>query len=142
MNLEFKNGCKNELEDNNEKSCSRFTNKVPLKIDFRADLTHEFIPKAWELKNLVFLVTKYSIITVKIAAAEIIKSIILKNTIGSEFGEKYENFDATYDHHVDQMLSIARYTTKADREIPDFLQTFELCCIFLVKILKFIITKV
>lgn len=86
--------------------------------------------------------TKYSIITVKIAAAEIIKSIILKNTIGSEFGENYENFDATYDRHVDRMLSIARYTTKADSEIPDFLQTFESWCIFLVKILKLIITKV
>ena len=44
VNFDFKNGCKNEFEDNNEKSCSRFTNWVPLKIDFRADWTHKSIP--------------------------------------------------------------------------------------------------
>ena len=46
---DFKNGCKNEFEDNNEKSCSWFKNKVPQKIDFRADGTHESHPTAWEL---------------------------------------------------------------------------------------------
>ena len=49
MNFDFINGCKNEFEDNNEKSCSRLKNRVPLKIDFRADWTHESIPTAWEL---------------------------------------------------------------------------------------------
>ena len=48
MNFDFKNGRKNEFEDNNEKSCSRFK-KSPLEIDFRADWTHESIPTAWEL---------------------------------------------------------------------------------------------
>ena len=49
VNFDLNNGCKNEFEDNNEKSCSRFKNKVPRKIDFRADRTHESIPTAWEL---------------------------------------------------------------------------------------------
>ena len=40
----------NEFEDNNEKSCSRFKERVPQKIDFRADWTHESVPTAWELK--------------------------------------------------------------------------------------------
>ena len=52
MNFDFKNECKNEFEDNNEKSCSRFKNRVPVKIDFRADGTHESIPTAWELTKL------------------------------------------------------------------------------------------
>ena len=50
MNFDLKNGCKNEFEDNSEKSCSRFINRVPFKIDFRADWTHESNPTAWELK--------------------------------------------------------------------------------------------
>ena len=29
VNFDFKNGCKNEFEDNNEKSSSRFENRVP-----------------------------------------------------------------------------------------------------------------
>ena len=48
VNFYFKNGCKNEFEDNKEKSCSRFKNRAPLKINFRADWTHESIPTAWE----------------------------------------------------------------------------------------------
>ena len=40
VNFDFKNGCKNEFEVNNEKSESRFKNRVPLKIDFRADWVH------------------------------------------------------------------------------------------------------
>ena len=56
MNFDFKSGCKNEFEDNNEKSCNRFENRVPLKIDFRADWTHESIPTAWELKNYISLI--------------------------------------------------------------------------------------
>ena len=50
-NLDFKNGCINEFEDNKEKSCSRFKNRVSLKIDFWANWTHESNPTAWELKN-------------------------------------------------------------------------------------------
>ena len=49
MILYFKNGSKNEFKDDNEKSCSRFKNRVPLKIDFRADWAHESNPTAWEL---------------------------------------------------------------------------------------------
>ena len=53
VNFDFKNGCKNEFADNNEKSCSRFKNRVPiLKIDFRADWTHESNPTAWEVRHL------------------------------------------------------------------------------------------
>ena len=51
VNLDFKNRCKNEFEDNNEKSCSRFKNRVPFKIDFRTDWTHESNPTAWKLKK-------------------------------------------------------------------------------------------
>ena len=50
LNLNFKNGCKNEFQDNNEKSWSWFINGVSQKIDFRADGTHESQPTAWELK--------------------------------------------------------------------------------------------
>ena len=49
VNFGFKNGCKNEFEDNNEKSFKRLKNRVPLEIDFRADSTHESIPTGWEL---------------------------------------------------------------------------------------------
>ena len=36
MNFDFKNGCKNEFEDNNEKSCNLSRNRVFHKIDFKA----------------------------------------------------------------------------------------------------------
>ena len=36
MNFDFKNGCKNEFKDNNEKSCSWSRNRVSHKIDFKA----------------------------------------------------------------------------------------------------------
>ena len=49
--FDFKNGCENEFEDNNKKSCSRFENRVPLKIDFRAYESHESHPTAWELRH-------------------------------------------------------------------------------------------
>ena len=49
VNFDFKNECQNEYEDNKEKLCSRFKNRVPLKIDFRADWTHESISTAWVL---------------------------------------------------------------------------------------------
>ena len=58
VNFDFKNTCKNEFEDNNEKTCSRFKNESPLKIDFRADWTHESNPTAWELKFRVSIISK------------------------------------------------------------------------------------
>ena len=51
--FDFKNGCRNDFEDNNEKSCSPFKNKFPLKIDFRDDWTHESNPTACELRSKV-----------------------------------------------------------------------------------------
>ena len=33
----------------NEKTCRRFKNRVPLKIDLKAEWTHESMPTAWEL---------------------------------------------------------------------------------------------
>ena len=59
VNFDFKNGRKNEFEDNNEKSCSRLKNRVPLKIDFTADWTHESNPTAWELKKLLRNLSAY-----------------------------------------------------------------------------------
>ena len=53
MNFDFKNGCKNEFEENKEKYYSRFKNRVPHKIDFRADWTYESNPTAWELNLLL-----------------------------------------------------------------------------------------
>ena len=53
VNFDFNNVCKNEFEDNNEKSCSRFENRVPLKSDFRAEWTPESNPTAWELRWLI-----------------------------------------------------------------------------------------
>ena len=50
VNSDFKNGCKNEFQDNNEKSCSWLKNKVPQKFDFRAAGTQESHPTAWKLK--------------------------------------------------------------------------------------------
>ena len=35
MKFDFKNGCKNEFKDNNEKSCSWSRNRVSCKIDFK-----------------------------------------------------------------------------------------------------------
>ena len=52
-NLNFKYWCKNEFQDNNEKSCSWFRNRVPQKIDFRADEPHESHPPAWELMEKI-----------------------------------------------------------------------------------------
>ena len=50
VNFYFKNGCKNESEDNNEKSCSRFRNRET----------------AWELSKLIFVrLTLYSAIFLK-----------------------------------------------------------------------------
>ena len=36
IDLDFKNGCKNEFKDNDEKSCSWSRNSVSPKIDFKA----------------------------------------------------------------------------------------------------------
>ena len=40
INFDFKNGCKNEFEDNNEKSYSRSRKRVCHKIDFKAVWPH------------------------------------------------------------------------------------------------------
>ena len=55
VNLDFKNGCKNEFEPQilriitkNHAADSKIGS--PLKIDFRADWTHVSIPTGWELK--------------------------------------------------------------------------------------------
>ena len=76
MNFDLKNGCKNEFEDNNEKSCSRLKNVVPLKIDFRADWTHESNPPALELikQNLLYL-------DVDVVAAQLPVSVIILSQI-------------------------------------------------------------
>ena len=49
---DFKNGCKNKNQGNNEKSWSWFKTKAPQKIDFGADGSHESHPTAWELNHL------------------------------------------------------------------------------------------
>ena len=46
VNFDFKN----EFEDNNEKSCRRLKKGSPLKIDFKAEWTHESMPTAWVLR--------------------------------------------------------------------------------------------
>ena len=51
VNFDFINERKIEFEDNNENPCSRFKKRIPLKIDFRAEGTHESIPTAWELRK-------------------------------------------------------------------------------------------
>ena len=43
VNFDFKNGCKNEYQDNNEKSCSQFKNRA-----------YESNSTAWELKGRNF----------------------------------------------------------------------------------------
>ena len=54
VNFDFKNGCKNDFEDINVKSWSRFKNRVPLEIDFRADWTHVSNPTARELRYYIY----------------------------------------------------------------------------------------
>ena len=48
-NSDFKNGCKYEFQDINEKLCSWFKNRVPSKIDLRAVGTDESHPTACKL---------------------------------------------------------------------------------------------
>ena len=55
VNFDFKNGCKNEFEDNKLLLITKnhaVDSKIgfPLKIDLRTDWTHESNPTAWELK--------------------------------------------------------------------------------------------
>ena len=49
VNFDFKNGCKNEFENNNKNQEADSKIGARLKIDFRADWTHESIPTPWEL---------------------------------------------------------------------------------------------
>ena len=46
--FDFKNGCKNEFSDTNENLAADSKIGPPLKIDFRADWTHESDPTARE----------------------------------------------------------------------------------------------
>ena len=64
MNFDFKNGYKNEFQDNNEKSRSCFKNRVSKIMDFIAVRTHESHPKAWELK--IAGINKLNMFTLKI----------------------------------------------------------------------------
>ena len=50
VNFDFENKCKNEFQDNNEKSAADSKVESLQKIDFRADGTQESHPTAWELK--------------------------------------------------------------------------------------------
>ena len=52
MNFDFKNGCKNEFSDTNENLAADSKIGSPLKIDFRADWTHESDPTAWKLSEI------------------------------------------------------------------------------------------
>ena len=57
INFDFKNEYKNKFQDNNEKSWSRFKNRIPSKIDFRVVGPHKSKPRAWKLtfsQTLVF----------------------------------------------------------------------------------------
>ena len=51
VNFDFKNGCKNKFEDNNENHADDSKIGSPLKIHFKAEWTLESIPTAWELKS-------------------------------------------------------------------------------------------
>ena len=44
VNFDFKNGCQNDFEDNNEKSCSRFKNRVPPQNRFQSRLDSRIHP--------------------------------------------------------------------------------------------------
>ena len=48
-NFHFRNEYKNEFEDDNEKICIYFRNRVSHKINFEAIWTRESNPTAWEL---------------------------------------------------------------------------------------------
>ena len=49
MKFDFKNGCKNEFENNDENHVAESKIGSPLKTDFRAEWTHDSNPTAWEL---------------------------------------------------------------------------------------------
>ena len=51
VHFDSKNGCENEFQDNNEKSCRWFKSRILQKIDLRAVGTHESHPTPWELRN-------------------------------------------------------------------------------------------
>ena len=50
-NFDLKNWCENEIEDNNEKICTRLSKTVSKKIDFRTYGFRRDRPP-WRLKNL------------------------------------------------------------------------------------------
>ena len=51
MNLDFENEFKNQFKDNNEKSCSRYRNRVSPKAISKPYGRATTMPKAWELNS-------------------------------------------------------------------------------------------
>ena len=87
VNFDFKNGCKNEFEDNNDKSWFKIW--YILKIDFRADWTDEFNPTAWELKNCNLL------------SNQIFESLdSMSGILPSGLGQDYHQTDFLYDSDI------------------------------------------
>ena len=54
VNFDFKNDCKNEFYDNNEKSCSRPRKRVSHKIDFKAVWPRNGHAASVRVKNIAF----------------------------------------------------------------------------------------
>ena len=54
MNFDWKNGCKNEFKDNNEKSWSWSRNKILTKSISKLYGRATAMPPAWELTSLIF----------------------------------------------------------------------------------------
>ena len=61
MNFDFKNGCKNEYKDNNEKSCSWSRNTVSHKIDFKAQWLRNGHSDSVGVNKLKFLFLMFNI---------------------------------------------------------------------------------
>ena len=55
MNFDFKNRCKNEFKDNNEKSCSSSRNRVSHKIDLKAFQSRNGHAASVGVKVILFL---------------------------------------------------------------------------------------
>ena len=51
MNFDFKNGCKNELKNNNEKSCRWSSNRVSHKINLKVQWPHNGDADSVEVKT-------------------------------------------------------------------------------------------
>ena len=62
MNFNFKNRCKNEFKDNNEKSCSWSRNRVSHKIDFKAQWPRNGHADSVGVKKLLGFARSHSIV--------------------------------------------------------------------------------